>query len=211
MSMKAMFPECDHKIFKIENIISPRTVQVSDDTRGFEDHYQGVRLLTVGRVCYDKGLDLAIETCKILNIKGYDFRWYWVGPYDAENEWIVKIKQENLENTLILLGATDNPYGYMRQADMLIHPSRFEGKSVTVEEAKVLNLPIVATNYSTVCDQIEDGKTGIIVGMKPSEIAAGISELIEHPEIREEIKNHMMKYCTGNEEQVNVLYELIEN
>lgn len=209
-SMKEIFPQYSEKIIRIENIISPRTVQTLKDTPYFCDDYQSVRLLTVGRVCYEKGLDFAIEACKILRSQGYEFRWYWVGPYSENDEWVMKIRQENLIECLILLGPTDNPYGYMRQADILVHPSRFEGKSVTVEEAKVLNIPIIATNYSTVHNQIENGRTGMIVEMNAEAVANGIKAWLDYPEKRMKIKAYMIQNCKGNENEIEVLYREIE-
>lgn len=209
-SMKKIFPQYSDKIYKIENIVSPKTVQTSEDTKYFLDEYDGVRILTVGRVCFDKGLDLAIGACKILKDAGYKFKWYWIGPYDKRDEWVVKISQENLADMLVLIGPTDNPYGYMRQADLLVHPSRFEGKSVTVEEAKVLHIPVVVTNYSTVHNQIENEKNGLIVEMDVEAIAEAISDLIVHPEKRLALRNQMALYCKGNEEEVVKLYTLIE-
>lgn len=209
-SMKKIFPEYKDKIYRIENIISSKTVRIFQDTPSFNDENVGIRIITVGRVCFEKGIDYTIEVCKLLKSRDCKFKWYWVGPYEKNSEWVKKAKEE-ISDVFILLGPTDNPYGYMKQADILVHPSRFEGKSVTVEEAKILNLPIVVTNYSTVYDQIDDGRTGIIVDMNPVSIADGIYDLIEHPEKRKIIKKYMKECCQGNEDEVKILYKIIES
>lgn len=208
-SMKDIFPQFKNKIYKIENIVSKNTIFIDSDTKTFSDEYDGTRLLTVARVCYDKGIDLAIKTIKILLKRGYYIKWYWIGPYDVNDIYIKQIENDKLQNNIILLGAVDNPYGFMRDADIIVHPSKFEGKSVTVEEAKILNIPIIATNYSTVKNQIENNKTGIIVDFSEEQLANEIIKLIETPEKRNELINNMKAECVGNDTEINKLYKLM--
>ena len=209
-SMKEIFPECANKIWKIENIISANTVVVDKNCKRFDDKFFGVRIITVGRVCMDKGIDFAVEACRILSQKGYLFKWYWVGPLQDGLEYLDNIKKYSLEDFFILLGPTDNPYGYMQDADILAQPSRYEGKSVTVEEAKVMHIPVVATCYSTVRNQIEDGKTGFIVDMNAQSLAEGLEKLIVSPSLRQQISKTQSEMCLGNEDEVQNLYRLIE-
>lgn len=75
--------------------------------------------------------------------------------------------------------------------DMLVHPSRFEGKSNTIDEALYYNIPVVATNFETVYEQITDGQTGFIVEMKPEFIASKIEMLNQHRAKLIDIKNNL--------------------
>ena len=54
----------------------------------------------------------------------------------------------------------------MKACDLYVQPSRYEGKAVTVTEAKILAKPILITNYSTAESQIEDGIDGVICRFK---------------------------------------------
>ena len=72
----------------------------------------------------------------------------------------------------------------------------------------MLNLPIITTNYSTVCDQIIDGETGIIVDMNTDAVVAGIKKMLDK-DIREYIKSRQVELCKGNEQEVEKLYMLI--
>ena len=73
------------------------------------------------------------------------------------------IEKKNLENHFKLLGFKENPYPYIKHADIYVQPSRYEGKSIAIDEAKILNKPIIVTNFETAKDQINDGMNGIIV------------------------------------------------
>ena len=68
------------------------------------------------------------------------------------------MNNEVVEEYITFLGLRANPYPYIRSCDLLVQPSRWEGKSVVLDEAKILAKPILATNYSTIKDQLKDKK-----------------------------------------------------
>lgn len=209
-SMQEIFPEFANKILCIENIVSPKTLNYEDNSCSFYGNYDGFKIITVGRVCADKGLEYAIEACNILIKRGIKFKWIWIGPFDKNDKLISRIKTEGVSDNLLLVGPSSSPYKSMSDADIMVHPSKYEGKSVTVEEAKVLSLPIVATNYSTVHDQIVDGKSGVIVEMNSTAVASAIEDLASNPSKIKEMRDWMKVNCNGNESEIAKLYALIE-
>ena len=209
-SMLSYFPEQKNKIFKIENIISPRTVVYDDSDQTFDDGFEGIRLITVARICLGKGIDLAEKATEILEEKGYCFRWYWIGPTYSDAKGIYNRIIKNEKSSIRFIPPVSNPYRFMHDADILVSPTRFEGKSVTIEEAKVLNIPVVTTNYSTVYDQIVDGETGLITDMNPDSIAKGIMKLIDEEELYDHIKETQKKTCLGNEYEARKLEMIID-
>ena len=211
-SMKTIFPEYADKIFCIENIVSDKTVNLYPvHSNVFKDNFDGIRLLTVGRVCKDKGFDYACEALNYLIDNSYKIKWYFVGPVTEKDFCNNVLKKYDVKGHIELLGVTDNPYDYMREADIIVQPSRIEGKSVAIEEAKILNKPIVVTNFSTVKNQILDGRTGEVVGMSGKELFEGIKKMIDNPQIMLDIVNNQKRLCRGNESEVNKVYCLIEN
>lgn len=210
-SMKSVFPEYSEKIHCIENINSGHTVNLfPPNDNPFADDFDGERLVTVGRICKDKGLDFVFEALNKLCAEGYQVKWYLVGPLTERAFYQEMIKQYGNTDQLVLLGATSNPYDYMRNADIIVHPSRFEGKAVAVEEAKILRKPIVATNFSTVHDQIIDGETGLIVDMNGQAVYEGIKRLLDDRALYQHIVETQERTCFGNESEVEKLYKLIE-
>ena len=87
------------------------------------------------------------------------------------------IQKEDVSDCFELIGAKENPYPYMKNADVVVQTSRFEGKSVVLDEAKILGCPIVVTNYPTVHDQISCDE-GIITELTPEGIASGVEEML---------------------------------
>ncbi|PEU67247.1 glycosyl transferase, partial [Bacillus cereus] len=97
--------------------------------------------ISVGRLAKEKGLDISLEAFNILVKKGYDLKWYLIGEGNVRVELERRIREEKLEKRVILLGIKENPYPYIKQADIYIQTSRYEGKSISIDEAKILAKP----------------------------------------------------------------------
>ena len=94
-----------------------------------------------------------------------------------------------------------NPYAFMRQADVYVQTSKFEGFGLTISEAKILGKPIVSTNFEVVYNQLTNEKNGLIAEMNGKSVADNIYRMITDDELREaiiaEIKNeHNTTYIT---------------
>ena len=128
------------------------------DPRFDKDRYN---LLAVGRLSYQKGFDMAIKIVKNLDDS---YCLNILGDGDGRDELEELIRVNHLENRVKLLGFNDNPYAFMRDADLFILSSRYEGLPNVVLEANVLGLPVVAFNSSGgTAEIIDDGVNGFLV------------------------------------------------
>ncbi|WP_093052181.1 glycosyltransferase [Salipaludibacillus aurantiacus] len=166
------------------NLISPNRIkQLAKEGKGFDDVFDGKRILTVGRLTKEKGLDLAIKALARLISEGYNVRWYCVGEGKYRDDYEKLIKTYNLENKFILLGSDTNPYRYMDQCDIYVQCSRHEGYCITLAEARHLNKPIVTTNFTGAGEHIKNGETGLIVNISEDGIYEGLKRLIDNEEL----------------------------
>lgn len=99
----------------------------------------------------------------------------------------------------------------MKRADLYIHPSQFEGKSIALDEAKILCKPIVVTNFSTVGDQFENRVNASICDMTPESLSNAIIELLENASLRRKYQEYLSSHLIDNSNEVNKLYQIIEN
>ena len=208
-SLISYFPEYKDKIYCIENIVTEKTVDIFDDVVNFRNTNE-ICLLTVGRVCFDKGLQYAVEAAKMLKDDNISFKWYWVGPGNEIEEHKQVVKKNQVEDVFIFLGPTVNPYTYIKQCDIAVYPSKFEGKSVVIEETKIIHKPIVVTNFSTVKNQIQNGKSGLIVELSSKAVYEGVRKLIIDNHLKEIIVNYQTKFCNGNKHEIEKVYKLID-
>lgn len=156
-SLKQALPEIADKVMTMENIIDAEDIlQRASEPCDLADDFQGIRLLTVGRICHQKGYDMAIPAIARLVSEKHDIKWYIIGDGEAIDKENLheRIRQYGLQDKVSFLGIRQNPYPYMKACDIYLQPSRHEGKPIAVEEAKILQKPIVVTDYSSAKEQM---------------------------------------------------------
>lgn len=188
-----------------ENFIS----KMADSGQSYDDNFKGLRILTVGRLAKQKGYDIALEACKMLKEKGINFRWYSLGIGPLEKEIQRYIAENNLNDYFKLLGVKSNPYPYIKNCDIYVQTSKFEGFGLAIAEARMLNKPVVTTRFDAVYNQMIDRKNGLVVDMDAKSISDGILELINNKELKNEIVEYLTKEKKGNIEELDKFYELI--
>lgn len=201
--LREEFPTLQSKMHCVENITSSALVRSLAGTKPPEE-YRGCefRLLSVGRLWPQKGFDMAVEAAAVLKEQGISFRWFVLGEGDMRGSLEKRIRELGLCDCFILLGTRENPYPYIRHCTVLVQPSRYEGKSVVLDEAKILGVPIVATAYPTVGDQIREEIEGLVAEMSPRGIANEIARMLQDDVLRETIHSFLWSREYGNQEEV---------
>lgn len=207
--LKQKFPQYEQKIKVMYNILSTKTINKMADENVYIDN-EKINIVSVGRLNYQKGFDMAIEACELLKKDGYDFTWSILGEGEERSKLEKMIKERNLEKIFILKGIQENPYPYIKQADIYVQPSRFEGKSIAIDEAKILNKPIIVTDFSTAKDQIVNEKNGLIVDMNSENIYKAIKKVIDLKELRQKLRLNLSMEKLGTEKEIEKLYKLFE-
>ncbi|MBM6876156.1 glycosyltransferase, partial [Fusobacterium mortiferum] len=170
-----------------------------------------LNLLTIGRFTWQKGYDLALDACKILKEKGIKFKWYVIGKGTLRKEIEEKVRKMKLEENFIFLGVTSNPYGYIKSSDIYVQPSKHEGFGLAIAEARILNIPVVTTEFDSVYNQMVQRKNGIVTPMNGEGVANGILELIENKQLRYEIIEYLKNEKKGNLEEYDNFLKLLNS
>lgn len=194
-SFLSILPNVNKNVEIIENILSPEFVREQADREDVMKELQmkpgKIKLVTVGRLSYAKGIDVAMHALRKLLDEGYEMEWYVVGYGALEAELRKLLAELNLEKHFFLLGKKTNPYPYIKACDIYVQPSRYEGKAVTVREAQIIGKPVLITNFSTAKSQVQDGIDGLITEMGINGIVNGIKRLIEDKELREALVENL--------------------
>lgn len=208
-ALQRSFPEYSDKLLVIGNISAPKLIlKLAEEP--IEPLHSGLKLITLGRLSPQKGYDLLVEAAFILKQKCIDFKWYILGIGELQKELNALIANYNLQNEIVFLGLKENPYPYIKQATIYIQPSRFEGKSVAIDEAKILKKPIIVTNFSTAKDQINSGENGVIVAMNPNAIATEIIKMQNDAALQNKLRFNLTNENMGNESEIEKIYALIK-
>lgn len=209
-SFLVKYGELANKVVVIENINSPEFIRKMASKAAEADQIikdNRFKVMTVARLSHAKGIDNAVKALKVLQDRGlHDIAWYVVGYGGDEAMLKQLIAAYNLENSFILLGKKTNPYPYMKACNIYVQPSRYEGKAVTVTEAKILGMPVLITNYSTASSQVEDHVDGLICDLNVDGIADGIETLYRNSELRGELANSCKNTDYSNSYELEKLY-----
>lgn len=207
-----VFPEMKEKIRTLYDINNAQLIhKMADFSNPFKDIDNKLILTTAGRLVKSKGYDMAVEAAKLLRDKGIDFQWFFIGEGSERKNLEDMISEYALTKNVILVGATDNPYIYMKNADIYVQTSRFEGYCLTLGEARILNTPVISTKFDVVYNQLVDGENGLIVDMKPKAIAEAIERLSKDSVLQEHIVDNLKKEKKGNIEEIEKLYNLLNS
>lgn len=207
-----LIPALNNKVEVFFNIISCNLIQnMSKSEKGFDDSFNGVRILTVGRLSKEKGQDLTINALTRLNNERYNIKWYCIGDGPEKDNYKQRIKNLNLENDYILLGSKLNPYPFMKECDIYVQPSRHEGYCITLGEARCFDNPIVTTNFTGANEQIKDEVTGLICDISEDEIYKSVKRLLDDKDLYNNIKINLTKEIVDSNNEINKLDKVLSS
>lgn len=210
-SMETVYPDLKERMAVVYDIRNQRLIEkMSTEYVPYEKNIYEKTFVTVGRMVKQKGYDLAVGAAKYLKDRGLNFKWYFVGGGPEMGKIQSLIAQNELQGIVIPVGAKENPYPYVKHADVYIQTSKFEGFCLTLAEARALQIPPVSTNFDAVYNQLRDEENGLIVEMNSESIAQAAERLMTDDRLREKIVSNLKLERIGNEEEIQKLYDLME-
>lgn len=209
-----LYPEYRKKCCLFRNIIDKawikkQSLQELPDSDSFLKSTAQYKLLTVGRLNYQKAYDIAIPALRLLREAGLDIDWFVLGEGSLENELREQIAKSNLTEHFILLGSRPNPYPYYRLADLYVHATRFEGKSIAIEEAQVLGKAIIASDCTGNREQIIPNVSGKLIPLSAEAIAESVKELLADPNKLHQFEQASLNVNLAHPEDMDAFLELL--
>jgi glycosyltransferase involved in cell wall biosynthesis len=152
-----------------------------------------INLIAVGRLSRQKGFDMLIDAMRYLDDS---YHLTILGEGEDERELKSQIETLGLQEMITLKGFMQNPYVYMREADMFILSSRYEGLPNVVLESYAAQTPCIAFDTpGGTAEVIEDKKTGLLV--KDID-ARSLANAIKKAKDIEFDKDYLRAFCREN-------------
>ena len=210
-TLKRVFPENADKVRIIENIVLKDTLMSLAEVENPYDSYSIDRdttvICTVAGLYVRKGFDYASVALGNLKKEGIKFLWFIVGGGPEENEIKDLVRNNNIENETFFLHQQSNPYKFVKWADIFLLTSHAEGKSIAIEEAKLLEKPILITHFASAFDQIESGKSGLVAEMTNDSVTEKLRMLIGDKDLQTNLSNYLKNNTHSNRDKnINALY-----
>ena len=168
--IKELYPSLSHKIEYIynpldcNNIIEQGNENIEKITSYEKELIESDYFLAISRLdVVQKDFETLIEGYLILKNKGIKEKLYIIGEGNGRVKIEKMIEEKNLTKDVILLGQKQNPYVWIKHSKLFIHSSRYEGLSMVLLEALMMDKFIVSSNCPT-------GPTEILTNPKVGEL-----------------------------------------
>lgn len=178
-------------IEKIRELSQDLSEIIEEKKELLKDNY----IISVGRLDnYSKDYYTLLKGFKGAKERGITEKLYILGEGEERKlieSWIIEL---NLKNDVILLGKYRNPYPWIKNANLFVHSSRFEGLPTVLIESLICGVPVISSDCPTGPSEIlKKGTIGPLYDV-------GDSETLKK-QILELLKNSM-EYKTYKEQSI---------
>lgn len=140
-------------------------------------------LVFLGRLEYEKGLDILLHALALLKKMGYFPRLLVVGTGSQAPRLQKLVHRLELDSQVVFVGYQSDTRSFLADARILVLPSRHEGLPISLLEGMAMGKGIIATATGGIVDAVEHGKEAILVTPEsPSALADAIARLLKDPQ-----------------------------
>lgn len=203
ISFVDIIPEFNSKTSAIHNILDTDLIKKQSKKEIIDDRFKNntFTIVSIGRFYFIKRFSIIPDIVNELVQKGCAFKWYIIGGDGNEEEkhnFLQKLNDFKLQDTLIALGEKDNPYPYILNSNLLVSTSMTEACPYVINEAKVLHIPVASADFGSAYEFIDDGINGIILPV--NQLADKIATLIEKNSEYSKFKKNISSFEYKNQE-----------
>lgn len=210
--LKRCFPEYANRVKVFPYVMSGNLFgALAKQGPGFTDKFDGLRILSVGRLAAQKGFDVAVAVHSRLIREGHNVRWYVAGKGPELARLQRLVVRYDVSDSFIFLGVQKNPYPFFEGCDLYVQPSRYEGYCLTVAEARSFAKPIVCTDFAGAREQIRHGETGLIVPCKEDALYGAVRSLLDSPELRRKFSGNLAQSTVDTTHEVQRLCAVLDS
>lgn len=183
-------PELESRMKVIPNMLDEERIHRKADA--FDPGYDPdlLQIVSLSRLTPEKHIENTILAAARLKKEGFSFQWHLVGGGELEDSLKDLARENQVEDVFFFEGSQSNPYPYLKQADLFVHPSYVESQGLVVLEALSLHIPGVITKSLGPCEFIQDGTNGLLADPDPESLQEKILGILRNRELYETIKSH---------------------
>lgn len=187
-NLKELIPKIrEEQLCVLYNPVSIDKIKQFIQEKNYYSFKKIITIVSVGRLSYQKGFDILIKAYALLKQKGFErSRLLIVGKGETELRLKALVRELDLNHNVEFLGFQPEPWKYMREADLFVLSSRYEGLPMVLIEAMLCGIPIVSTNCPFGPNEVLlDGECGLLVPPNdPEALAIGMQKVLEDEKLR---------------------------
>ena len=149
-----------------------------------------INIISVAKLMKSKGYDRLARVQRRLINDGFPTHIYLVGKGEEHNSLEKQIQSLEIQSSWTFLGFQENPYKYVKNADLYVCSSRKEGFSTAVTEALIVGTPVVSTRCSGAEELLGyHDEYGIVTDNDEEALYLGIKKMIGNSQTLEEYRH----------------------
>lgn len=152
------------------------------------------RIVTIGRITDQKNVRLILPTAQILRDANLIFEWYVIGNGDLYDELHSLSAKMNPYLNVHFIGSRYNVMPWVKSADVIVNPSKFEAWGMTVSEALCLGKAVITSDIPVFAEQITNGINGLMCKASPDILSKAILQLYSDKELKKRLELNAIKY-----------------
>lgn len=206
---KSYYDLDDDKIQTIHNIIDVDEIRNKGNEKiDIEFSKDAINLISVGRLESQKNYERFINVHKRLIDDGYKINSYLIGDGLEKEKLENTIKEQKIEDTFFMLGRKDNPFPYVKKADLFILSSILEGLPTVLYEAIILGVPCVSTKVAGAREILKD-QYGLITENDDEALYCGIKKVLDDKKLLDTYKSEVSMYKSENSDIIRKVEKII--
>lgn len=191
-SFQKIFPSIDQsKLQVIYNPIDKNDIIKKSNEKSFIKNK--FTIISVGRFVQQKRFDRVIKIAKLFKDEKMNIQFLIIGTGPLENYYQKLISDFNLSDYVYLIPFQSNVVAWIKNADLYLLTSDYEGLPVVICEAMILDKPIVATKITGTTELLENGKYGLLTEKTIESIYIALKEMIENKNLRQCYINRLIE------------------
>lgn len=178
------------------DLFSPKTRQ--SYKRGSEYTDSDFIVTYLGRLSQEKGPDLFVDIAN--EVLKFDplIKFVLAGPGSMFDECYMKIKRLHLEASIKMPGKV-NGVEYLSYTDLIVVPSRLDGRPLSIMESLSMGIPVIASNVGGIPEMVIDKKTGLLCEKQNvSEFADAILKLKNNRDMLNNMSKNAREFAVKN-------------
>ncbi len=215
-SVKDSFDQIFHNVFPSDvlyNVVDDDTIREKAQEAVSNAEKRRLTMLSVGTMYPPKNYPRLLRTHQRLLQEGVEHDLWILGDGVQRSQIEQFIRDNGLQDSVKLFGFQNNPYPYMKAADLIVCSSNYEGFSTAITESTILGKTIVTTDCSGMREILGDSEYGLIIENNDEAFYTGVKRMLSDLDMRREYaaraairgkrfsKNHLIssteKYLEG--------------
>ena len=160
-----------------------------------------VNFCIVSRLSEEKGILRLLSAAATLR-ESNDFRLVIIGDGLQRERLECFVEENGLQTTVVFLGNQENPYPYIRKADVLVNSSYYESFGMTMLEAFALKTPLLATDTTGGRFLTNSGSYGLLVENSEEGILNGMRDYLENEELLTQYRDSAYQWAKSFDKNV---------